>query len=104
MDASINGDKSVTKQNDDGHRGPSRRTILKGLAVLGAGSVTFRGCARRSNGDRQRKICKPWTRRSPSIEKAEWPGGRGFRLASNNGTRALPSPLPPPRRPPFRSA
>jgi Asp-tRNA(Asn)/Glu-tRNA(Gln) amidotransferase A subunit family amidase len=32
----------VSKLNDDGHRGPSRREILTGLTALGAGSLTFR--------------------------------------------------------------
>ncbi len=32
----------MTKLEDDGHRGPSRRAILKGLTALGAGSLTFR--------------------------------------------------------------
>ena len=37
-----NGGTFVTKLEDDGHLGPSRRAILKGLAVVGAGSLPFR--------------------------------------------------------------
>ena len=32
----------MTTLQDDGHQSPSRRAILKGLAVVGAGSLTFR--------------------------------------------------------------
>ena len=72
----------MTKLGDDGHQGPSRRAILKGLAVVGAGSLTFRR-ALASQAAQAGAVTKDM------IKQAEWIAG--LELTEDERTRTARS-------------
>jgi Asp-tRNA(Asn)/Glu-tRNA(Gln) amidotransferase A subunit family amidase len=82
MVAPIKGGNSVTKLEVDGHRGPSRRAILKGLTVLGAGSLTFRRAV-------AAQAAQAGTVTKEMIKQAEWIAG--LELTDDERTRTARS-------------
>jgi Asp-tRNA(Asn)/Glu-tRNA(Gln) amidotransferase A subunit family amidase len=72
----------VTNFEDDGHRDPSRRAILKGLTALGAGSLTFRRAV-------AAQAAQAGAVTKDMIKQAEWIAG--LELTEDERTRAARS-------------
>jgi Asp-tRNA(Asn)/Glu-tRNA(Gln) amidotransferase A subunit family amidase len=77
-----NGGRSVTNLQDDGHRCPSRRAILKGLAVVGAGTLTFRRAV-------AAQAAQAGAVTKDMIKQAEWIAG--LELTEDERTRTVRS-------------
>ncbi len=77
-----NGGRSVTKLEDGDHRDPSRRAILKGLAVVGAGTLTFRRAV-------AAQAAQAGAVTKDMIKQAEWIAG--LELTEDERTRTVRS-------------
>ena len=82
VDAKKKGGKSVKRVEDDSHRGPSRRAILKGLTAVGAGSLTFRRAV-------AAQAAQAGTVTTEMIKQAEWIAG--LELTDDERTRTARS-------------